>query len=146
MQTNITTFLWFEANAAAAAEHYCSIFADAKITSTNPTSTAFEINGQRYIAFNGGPHHKLSPSVSLLVTVTTQAEIDALWDKFIGAGGTASSCGWLIDKFGLSWQIIPRQLMELCGDPDRTKGARAVQAMLQMQKIDLAALQRAHAG
>ncbi|MCI0573852.1 MAG: VOC family protein, partial [Myxococcaceae bacterium] len=97
-------------------------------------------------AFNGGPHYKLTPAISLFVSCNTQDEIDALWNRFISAGGKESRCGWLVDAYGLSWQIIPRQLLGLMSDPDPAKAGRVVQAMLGMQKIDIAALQRAHAG
>jgi predicted 3-demethylubiquinone-9 3-methyltransferase (glyoxalase superfamily) len=146
MQTNLSTFLWFDSNANEAAQLYCSIFPDAKITSTSQMSTSFQIAEQRFIAFNGGPHHQLSAAVSLFISVDSQAEVDVLWTRFLDGGGKESQCGWLVDKFGLSWQIIPKQLLELISDPDRTKGNRAVQAMLKMTKIDIAAIQRAHAG
>lgn len=146
MTNPISTFLWLESGAAEAAQLYCSIFPGAKITSTSPMSTTFEIEGQRFIAFNGGPHYKLTPAVSLFVSCSTQEEVDGLWARFLAAGGTESQCGWLTDKFGLSWQIIPRQLMELMSDPDPARSGRVVQAMMGMQKIDIAGLQRAHAG
>ena len=146
MQDNVSTFLWFEANAQAAAELYCSIFPDAKVTSTSPMSASFEISGQRFIAFNGGSHYKLTPAVSVFVSCNDQAEVDALWDRFLAGGGTESRCGWLVDRYGLSWQIIPKQLLAMISDPDPAKAQRATQAMLAMHKIDLAALQRAHAG
>jgi predicted 3-demethylubiquinone-9 3-methyltransferase (glyoxalase superfamily) len=109
-------------------------------------ATNFEIEGQRFVAFNGGPHYKLNPSISLFVSCNSQKEVDALWDRFLAEGGKESKCGWLVDKFGLSWQIIPTQLLELMGDPDPVKANRVVQAMLAMEKIDIAALQRAHRG
>jgi predicted 3-demethylubiquinone-9 3-methyltransferase (glyoxalase superfamily) len=146
MKNPIATFLWFEANANEAAQLYCSIFPASKITGTSGMSTSFEIDGQRFIAFNGGPHYKLTPAISLFVSCNTQDEVDALWDRFLAAGGTESKCGWLVDKYGLSWQIIPKQLLELMSDPDPVKANRVVQAMLGMQKIDIAALQRAYRG
>jgi predicted 3-demethylubiquinone-9 3-methyltransferase (glyoxalase superfamily) len=146
MQNPISTFLWFESAADEAAKLYCSIFPSSKITSSTPQSTSFELGGQRFIAFNGGPHYKLTPAISLFVSCSTQAEVDALWTRFLAAGGTESRCGWLVDRFGLSWQIIPKQLLELMSDPDPAKADRVLQAMLGMQKIDIAALQRAHAG
>lgn len=142
----ISTFLWFDNNAAEAAAFYCSIFPNAKLSPTGGQGASFEIDGQRYIAFNGGPHYKLTPAVSVMVTVSTQDELDVLWNKFLSAGGTESHCGWLTDKFGLSWQIIPSQMLELISDPDPAKAKRATQAMLGMGKIDLGALQRAHRG
>lgn len=146
MQNKISTFLWFESNADEAAKLYCSVFPVSKITHSTPMSTSFEIEGQRFIAFNGGPHYKLTPAISLFVTCNTQGEVDALWTRFLAAGGKESKCGWLVDRFGLSWQIIPTQLMELMSDPDPVKAQRVVQAMLGMQKIDIAALQAAHRG
>lgn len=145
MQNPISTFLWFESGADEAARLYCSIFASGKITASTPQSTSFELGDQRFIAFNGGPHHKLSPAVSLFVSCSTQAEVDALWSRFLAAGGAESHCGWLVDRFGLSWQIIPKQLLELMSDPDPVKANRVVQAMLGMRKIDIAGLERAHA-
>src|SRR3954470_15395549 len=146
MNNNISTFLWFDANAADAAKMYCEIFPNAKITSTSPMSTSFEIDDQRFIAFNGGPHYKLTPAVSLFVSCKNQEEVDAVWNRFLAAGGSEHKCGWLVDKYGLSWQVIPTQLMELMSDPDRDKANRVVQAMLKMQKIEIAELQRAYRG
>ena len=146
MKTNISTFLWFDNNAIEAAKLYCEIVPGAKLTSSSPMSASFEIGDQRYIAFNGGAHYKLTPAVSLMIQVDTQAEIDALWSSFIKSGGTESRCGWLVDKFGLSWQIIPKQLLSLIADKDPAKAKRATDAMLQMGKIDLAAIERAHRG
>jgi predicted 3-demethylubiquinone-9 3-methyltransferase (glyoxalase superfamily) len=146
MQNHISTFLWFDNAAHEAAELYCQIFPDAKITSKNPMSASFEIANQRYIAFNGGPTYKLSPAVSLFVSCKDQAEVDALWARFLATGGSEHRCGWLVDKFGLSWQIIPTRLLELMSDPDPAKAQRVTQAMLKMVKIDIAALERAHAG
>lgn len=146
MQNKISTFLWFEAHAEDAAKLYCSIFPGCKITESSKLSTSFELDGQRYTAFNGGPHYRLTAAVSIFVSCTTQDEVDALWDRFLAEGGKETRCGWLVDRYGLSWQIIPRQLIELMSDPDPVKANRVVQAMLKMQKIDIAALQRAHRG
>jgi len=146
MQNKISTFLWFDSNADQAARLYCDIFPISRITASSKMSTSFEIEGQRFIAFNGGPHYKLTAAVSLFVSCSTQPEIDALWERFLAAGGKETRCGWLEDKFGLSWQIIPIQLLELMNDPDPVKANRVVQAMLGMQKIDIAELQRAYAG
>lgn len=146
MQNKISTFLWFDSKADEAAQLYCSIFPVSKITKSTPMSTEFEIEGQRFVAFNGGPHYKLTPAISLFVSCNTQAEVDALWQRFLDAGGKESHCGWLVDQYGLSWQIIPTRLLELMNDPDRVKANRAVQAMMQMQKIDIAALEQAFRG
>jgi predicted 3-demethylubiquinone-9 3-methyltransferase (glyoxalase superfamily) len=102
----------------------------------------FELDGQRFIAFNGGPHLKLTPAVSMYVNCETQGEVDQLWAKLTD-GGAESQCGWLVDRFGLSWQIIPSILPKLLSDPDREKAGRATNAMLNMKKIDIAALERA---
>jgi predicted 3-demethylubiquinone-9 3-methyltransferase (glyoxalase superfamily) len=146
MQNKITTFLWYQSHAAEAAQFYCSVFPISKITDSSPTSTSFEIEGQRFIAFNGGSHYKLNPCISLFVSCHTQAEVDALWKRLTADGGRESMCGWLVDKYGLSWQIVPVQLLELLNDPDPVKANRVVQCMLGMQKLDIAALQRAHGG
>ena len=146
MKHDISTFLWFEKDADEAARLYCSIFPGSKITDSSPMSTSFEIEGQRFVAFNGGPHYKLTPAISLFVHCSTQAEIDGLWQRFLDAGGQESHCGWLVDKYGLSWQICPRQLLEMMRDPDPAKVDRVVKAFLAMQKFDIAELQRAYAG
>lgn len=148
MTTNdtIATFLWFEQGADEAARQYCAIVPGARLIEASPASATFELRGQRFIAFNGGPHHKLTPAVSIFIACETQAEIDELWTRFLAAGATESRCGWLTDRFGLSWQIIPRALPSLIGDPDPARARRALDAMMTMRKLDLAALQRAHAG
>lgn len=147
MKTNfLSTFLWFNTEAQEAARLYCKIFPGAKLTDETPISASFEIDGQRFTAFNGGPTFKLSPAVSLFVSCETQAEVDALWERFLAEGGEESHCGWLVDRYGLSWQIIPVQLMKMLSDPDRERAQRAQQAMLKMVKIDIAALERAHRG
>lgn len=146
MKHNISTFLWFDSDAEEAARLYCSIVPGGKVTQSSKASTSFELAGQRFIAFNGGPHYKLTPAASVFVLCENQEELDGLWTRFLEAGGQESQCGWLTDKFGLSWQIIPRQLMELMSDPDQARAGRVVQAMMGMHKIDIAALQRAYAG
>lgn len=143
---DVSTFLWFDNNAAEAVAHYASIFPDLKTTMSLPQSTSFELAGQRYIAFNGGPHHKLSPAVSIFIQLDSQDEVDHLWNAFLSGGGTASRCGWLTDRYGMSWQIIPKQLLSYLSDPDRTKADRAMKSMLTMAKIDIAEIARAHAG
>lgn len=106
-------------------------------------SVTFELEGQEFYALNGGPHFKFTPAISLFVNCETQQEVDELWDK-LSAGGRKDRCGWLQDKFGLSWQIIPKALGELMGDPDPEKSARVMKAMLQMDKIDVKKLEEAH--
>ena len=142
----ITPFLWFDGQAQEAMTFYTSIFKDSKVISSNPMSVQFELQGQRFIGLNAGPHHKFTPAVSFFIEVETQAEIDNYWNKLLADGGRPDQCGWLQDKFGLSWQVIPKALPKLLSDPDPAKAKRALDAMLKMAKIDLAELQRAHAG
>ncbi len=148
----ITPFLWFDDNLEDAMEFYAGIFDDARIVSVSraggdgPVFTAtFELAGQTFMGLNGGPEFKFTEAFSLFVNCEDQAEVDRLWER-LSAGGEVQMCGWLKDKFGLSWQIIPKQLGELMGDPDPAKAKRVMDAMLQMKKIDVAALQKAHAG
>lgn len=154
----IVTFLWFDDKAEEAANLYVSVFKNSKITNVSrygeagprPKGTAmvvvFELEGQRFMALNGGPHYAFTPAISLLVNCESQAEVDELWDKLLAGGGQKSRCGWLQDKFGLSWQIIPTALGKLMSDPDPEKSKRVMQAMLTMEKIDIARLQQAHDG
>ena len=157
MTTSITTFLTYDTQAEQAAKLYTSLF-DGKITDTmrypaggpmaegSVLSVTFELLGQTYIALNGGPTFTFSQGFSLMVQVDTQAEIDRLWQKLTENGGKAVQCGWLVDKFGVSWQIIPRQLGAMLSDKDRAKSGRAMQAMMTMQKLDLAKLRAAFDG
>jgi predicted 3-demethylubiquinone-9 3-methyltransferase (glyoxalase superfamily) len=156
MTTSITTFLTYDTQAEEAARLYTSLF-DGKIKDTMryPTggpkpegsvlSVTFELLGQTYIALNGGPTFTFSQGFSLMVQVETQAEIDRLWNK-LTEGGKEVQCGWLVDKFGVSWQIVPKQLFGLLSDKDREKAGRAMQAMMGMQKLELAKLQAAFDG
>jgi len=145
----ITPFLWFDDNAEEAANFYVSIFKDAKILNSAPgpggkaMSVTFQLEGQQFMALNGGPMFKFTEAISLFVDCDSQAEVDSLWDQLCADGGEPGRCAWLKDKFGLSWQIVPRQLGELLGDPDPQKSQRVMQAMLQMSKIDIAGLQAA---
>jgi predicted 3-demethylubiquinone-9 3-methyltransferase (glyoxalase superfamily) len=145
----ITTFLWFNDRAEEAARFYVSLFKGAEIVDSMPgpggkaMSATFRVDGQEFICFNGGPHHTLNPAVSLFIDCEDQAEVDLLWAKLIADGGAPSVCGWLTDKYGLSWQVIPRRLKELLFAPDRDAANRAMHAMLQMTKIDIAALEKA---
>ena len=147
----ITPFLWFDDNAEEAMNFYVSIFADARIVSTMPgpdgklMGGTFVLKGQEMMVLNGGPMYSFTPAISLFVKCETQQEVDYYWQK-LTEGGSEDACGWLKDKFGLSWQIIPNALGELLGAPDREKAGRALQAMLQMKKIDIAALQEAFDG
>jgi len=146
MKQKITTFLWMAGHAEEAAKFYTSLFADSRIVSSNPMSTVFELFGQQYLALNVGPSPAFSDATSLFVSCADQQEVDRYWDAFLVHGGKPTACGWLRDKYGLAWQIIPTALMELMGDPDPVKAQRVQQAMLGMVKIDVAGLQRAHAG
>jgi predicted 3-demethylubiquinone-9 3-methyltransferase (glyoxalase superfamily) len=153
----ITPFLWFDTQAEEAANYYVSIFANSRIlmvarygeAGPGPKGTvmtvSFEINGQQFTAINGGPQFTFSEAISFVVSCETQAEIDALWGK-LSAGGKESRCGWLKDQYGLSWQLVPTVLPELLGDKDGARAQRAMQAMLKMGKLDIAALKRAHQG
>ena len=150
----IVPFLWFDGKAEEAMNFYTSIFKNSKIKTVHrygdagpgPKGTvmsgAFEINGQEFMALNGGPQFTFTPAISFFVNCDTQAEVDELWEK-LSAGGEKSRCGWLRDKFGVSWQIIPTALGKMLGDPDRAKAGRVMQAMLKMDKIDIQGLQRA---
>jgi predicted 3-demethylubiquinone-9 3-methyltransferase (glyoxalase superfamily) len=142
----ITPFLWFDTQAEEAMNFYCSIFKNSKILSVSPSSVNFELEGQEYIGFNAGPEFKFNESISFFVNCKDQAEVDYLWNALIAGGGEESMCGWLKDKYGLSWQIIPKQLGELMGDPDPEKAKRVRDAMLRMRKIIVADLQKAYQG
>ena len=153
----ITPFLWFDGNAEEAANFYTSIFKNSKITETRRCGDAgpgskgsvqtisFQIEGQEFIGLNGGPHFKFTPAISFLVNCETQQEVDELWEKLL-AGGQPMQCGWLTDKFGISWQIIPKALGEMLGGKDPVKSQRAMQAMMKMVKIDVQELKRAYEG
>jgi predicted 3-demethylubiquinone-9 3-methyltransferase (glyoxalase superfamily) len=150
----ITPFLWFDNQAEEAARFYTSILPNSRIVSTTRygegapmpkggvMTVVFELDGQRFIALNGGPLFKFNESVSFTVDCKTQQEVDEYWGK-LTAGGQESQCGWLKDKYGLSWQIVPTVLGELLSDPDPQKAKRAMQAMLKMKKLDISALKRA---
>jgi len=149
MQT-ITPFLWFDGKVGAAMKFYGSVFKETRIVSVNGSgknvmSATIRLNGQELILFNGGPLFKFTEAVSFVVSCKTQKEIDYYW-KRLTKGGEASRCGWLKDRFGLSWQIVPDILSELLGDDDPVKAGRAMQAMLKMTKLDIKVLQQAHAG
>ena len=147
----ITTFLMFNDQAGEAMSFYVSVFKDAKIVSTMPgpgggvMGGSFEIAGQRFNCFNGGPKFKFEQGMSLMVSAETQGEIDHMYDG-LSEGGEQQPCSWLIDKFGVSWQIVPPILGKLLGDPDREKAGRVMQAMFKMHKIIIADLEAAAAG
>ena len=158
MSRRISTYLWFDNNAEQAVEYYLSLFPGSRVTNVmrwgqdaggpagSVLAITFELAGQEYIALNGGPHHKFTPAISLFVTCETQADVDALWSRFLATGGKEVACGWLEDRFGLSWQIVPDGVMKLMSDPDPVKSGRVAQVMMGMKKLDLPALERAHAG
>jgi predicted 3-demethylubiquinone-9 3-methyltransferase (glyoxalase superfamily) len=150
----ITTYLWFDNQAEEAAEFYTSLFEDSRILEVHrygdagpgPAGTAmmvtFELAGQRFLALNGGPQFTFTEAISLYVDCASQEEVDELWAK-LTEGGQESQCGWLKDRWGLSWQIIPKALPELLGNPDPTKAQQVMKAMLGMRKIDIKALEEA---
>ncbi|HXP46510.1 MAG TPA: VOC family protein [Terriglobales bacterium] len=151
----ITLFLWFDSQAEEAATFYTSLFKNSKITGISRYGEAgpgpkgavmtvnFELDGQKFIALNGGPVFNFTPAISLFVNCETQGEVDDLWEK-LSAGGEKSRCGWLTDKYGVTWQIIPTILGKLMGDPDRKKAGQVMKAMLQMDKIDIKRLEEAY--
>jgi predicted 3-demethylubiquinone-9 3-methyltransferase (glyoxalase superfamily) len=161
----IKTFLWYDNQAEEAANYYVSVFKNGKVAkverieideeSAQATGAVegqqvvtvdFELFGQEYTALNGGPAFNFTEAISLMVLCDNQAEVDVYWDRLIGDGGEASDCGWLKDKYGLSWQITPKQLLECIGSSDKEAANRAMHAMLKMQKIDIATIERAYAG
>ena len=144
IRQKITTFLWFDGQASEAATFYCSLFNNSKVIQDAPLVVTFELEGQKFMALNGGPQFKFTEAISLFVDCEDQKEVDHFWNKLTANGGEESMCGWLKDKYGLSWQIIPRTLMELMGDKDQSKAGRVMQAMLKMRKIDVQKLKDAY--
>jgi predicted 3-demethylubiquinone-9 3-methyltransferase (glyoxalase superfamily) len=154
----ITPYLWFNDNAEEAMNFYTTIFKNSKILNVSrygegmpmPSGTVMtatiELDGQQFMVLNGGPQYQFTEAVSFLVDCKTQGEVDDLWSKLTADGGEEGPCGWLKDKFGVSWQIIPTALGQLMSDPDPAKAGRVAQAMFQMKKIDIAGLQAAHDG
>jgi predicted 3-demethylubiquinone-9 3-methyltransferase (glyoxalase superfamily) len=145
----ITPFLWFDDDAEEAMRFYVSIFKSSKIIDVmrngdKVMAGTFELEGQRFIALNGGPQFKFTEAISLFVNCETQEEVDELWSKLTADGGAPSQCGWLKDKFGLSWQIVPNAMIEMLSDKDPAKSKRVMEAMLQMTKIDISKLQKAY--
>lgn len=153
----ITPFLWFENQAEEAAKFYVSVFPRSRITQTSrygeegpgPKGTvmtvAFELDGQEFVALNGGPQFSFTQAISFVVNCETQAEVDAFWEK-LSEGGEQIQCGWLKDRYGLPWQIVPTALGRLLGDRDPQRSRRVMKAMLQMKKLDVAELERAYEG
>lgn len=141
MDNSIHPCLWFDGQAKEAATFYCSVFKNSKITAHTPMVVNFELNGKKFMGLNGGPQFKFNESVSFVVECDDQTEIDHYWNK-LTAGGAASQCGWLKDKFGLSWQIIPKRLGELMKG-DAQKSQRVMQVLMSMGKIEIAKLEEA---
>ena len=153
-----TTCLWFDTEGEAAAKFYTSVFKDSKLGRTgryteagpgpagSPMAIEFELNGQKFVALNGGPQFKFNEAISLQIPCANQDEVDYYWDRLTADGGQPVACGWLKDKFGLYWQVVPTVLIDLISDADPEKAKRATEAMLSMTKLDIAAIQRAHAG
>jgi predicted 3-demethylubiquinone-9 3-methyltransferase (glyoxalase superfamily) len=155
----ISPCLWFDGEAEEAARFYTSIFPNSNITSVDRTpgdtpsgpknsvlTVNFTLDGQSFIGLNGGPEFKFNEAISLSIDCDDQAEVDRYWDALLADGGEPSVCGWLKDKFGVSWQVVPRQLPEMLNSSDREAAARALEAMLKMVKIDVAELERAYSG
>lgn len=155
MTSRITPFLWFDTQAEEAANLYCSIFKNSRIVNVSHYTEAgpgepgtamtveFELDGQPFVALNGGPEYTFTEAVSFQVTCEDQAEVDEVWDRLTGDGGEEGPCGWCKDKYGLSWQILPKGFVEIVSDPDKDRAGRAMQAMFGMKKLDLAALRAA---
>ena len=154
----ITPFLWFDSQAEEAANYYISVFREGRILKVarygdagpgpkgSVMTVAFELYGQEFTALNGGPQFPFTEAISLVVSAPTQQEIDRLWDTLARDGGRPNACGWIKDKYGLSWQITPPVLIEMISDPDPVKSQRAMRAMMRMGKLDIATLKRAYEG
>jgi predicted 3-demethylubiquinone-9 3-methyltransferase (glyoxalase superfamily) len=161
----IKTFLWYDSQAEEAANYYVSVFKDGKVTNVNKATfdeetakatggkpgeqvltVEFDLFGQQYIALNGGPAFNFTEAISLMVLCDGQEEVDAYWNRLVGDGGEESQCGWCKDKYGLSWQITPKQLLDAIGSSDKEAAGRAMHAMLGMQKIEIAAIEKAYNG
>jgi predicted 3-demethylubiquinone-9 3-methyltransferase (glyoxalase superfamily) len=141
MAKPLVTCLWFDGQAEAAAKYYCTVFKDSKITQVTPMVVTFELNGNKFMGLNGGPQFKFDEAISLMVNCDNQEEIDYYWNTFVNDGGTESVCGWLKDKFGLSWQIVPSNIGELMATPDRAK--RVMDAVMKMKKLDMKKMEEA---
>ena len=143
--SKITPFLWFNDQAEQAARFYVSLFPGSKIVSADPMSVTFQLAGQNFHALNGGPLFPFTEAISLFIDCDDQAEVDRLWEA-LSEGGEKSRCGWLKDRWGLSWQVVPKRLGELLGDPDPAKAKSVMDTMLKMDKLIIADLEKAHAG
>jgi len=152
----ITPFLWFDHQAEEAATFYTSVFKNSKIETVtrygdagpgpkgSVMTIAFELDGQKFVALNGGPHYQFTPAISFVVNCEEQEEVDYYWEK-LTAGGQEIQCGWLVDKYGVSWQIIPAALIKMLGDRDTDRASRVMQAIMPMKKLDLKQLKKAYA-
>jgi predicted 3-demethylubiquinone-9 3-methyltransferase (glyoxalase superfamily) len=141
----ITPFLWFDGQAEKAARFYCSVFQNSRIHTSSSMSVTFELDGQHFHALNGGPHYQFTPAVSFFIDCKDQQEVDYYWDKLV-EGGSPSRCGWLVDQFGLSWQVVPEALGKCLSGANREGAKRALEAMMQMVKLDVKKLEDAYRG
>jgi len=141
MKNEIYPCLWFDGQAQEAAKFYCSIFPNSKITADNQMVVTFELNSKKFMGLNGGPNFKFNEATSFVIDCETQEEIDHYWNKLTADGGTESNCGWLKDKFGLSWQVVPTVLPKLLSNPD--KAQKVMEAYMKMKKFDIATLENA---
>ena len=144
--TSITPFLWLDNNVPEAVAFYKSVFPNARVETVNDFMATFELEGQRFHALNGGPKFRFNEAISFFISVETQEQVDYFWSRLTADGGAESQCGWLKDRFGLSWQVVPTVLLRYLSDPDRKKADRVRQTMLKMQKIVIADLDKAYAG
>jgi predicted 3-demethylubiquinone-9 3-methyltransferase (glyoxalase superfamily) len=149
--TTITPFLWFDTQAEEAMNFYCGLFTDSKKLGVHRAgervlTVTFELQGQKFIGLNGGPQFPFTEAVSFQIIVETQQEVDDLWTRLIAGGGQESRCGWLKDRYGLSWQVVPSALPRLLSDPDPARAGAAMQAILKMNKISIADMENAAAG
>lgn len=141
MKNPIYPCLWFDGRAQEAAKFYCSIFPNSKITADNQMVVTFELNGKKFMGLNGGPNFKFNEAISFVIDCETQDEIDHYWNNLTADGGTEGDCGWLKDKFGLSWQVVPTVLPKLLSNPG--KAQKVMEAYMKMKKFDIAALENA---
>ncbi len=151
LKQKISPFLWFDGNAEDAANHYVSIFKGSKILKVTRVgdkvlTVSFELEGQEFVALNGGPQFKFTEAVSFVVHCEDQEEVDQFWNKLTADGGQEGQCGWLKDKFGLSWQVVPAAFLRMSQDPDPAKSGRVMEAMMKMKKFDIARLEKAYRG
>ena len=144
--TSITPFLWFDNNVPEAVAFYKSVFPNARVEAVSDFMATFELEGQKFHALNGGPKFRFNEAISFFISVETQEQVDYFWSRLTADGGAESQCGWLKDRFGLSWQVVPTVLLRYLSDPDRKKADRVRQTMLKMQKIVIADLDKAYAG